>query len=305
MNTNTKASILIVDDDPIITRTLTAMLTGDYQISVANDGAAALVIARSERPPDLILLDVIMPDMDGMTTCRLLKSEPLTKQIPVIFISGQNKPQDEIAGFAAGAIDYIKKPFVSVVVKARIATHIELNQQRIFLEQLSQLDGLTGVANRRKFDESIAVAVEFAVRNSFPLALVMIDIDYFKNFNDSYGHYQGDDCLVRVARALATTVSRKSDLVARYGGEEFVCVLPGVKHPDALRLAEQMRLKILALKIPHATSVVNDFVTISLGVASIETDYSDNIVERMILAADKELYRAKSQGRNQVAGIKL
>ena len=126
MEISAKARILIVDDDPIIVRTLAAMLTADYQISVANDGAAALAIARSETPPELILLDVIMPDMDGIATCRLLKSDPLTNRIPVIFISGRNMPQDEIAGFAAGAIDYVKKPFVSVVVKARIATHSSL-----------------------------------------------------------------------------------------------------------------------------------------------------------------------------------
>ena len=164
---------------------------------------------------------------------------------------------------------------------------------------------MTGIANRRKFDDSFLVAIEFAARNSFPLTLVMIDIDHFKNFNDSYGHYQGDDCLVRVARTIAATVNRKNDLVARYGGEEFVCLLPGINQVEALRLAEQMRENVLALAIPHIASAVSDFVTISLGLASIETGYSGNIVERMIMAADEALYRAKALGRNQVAGTKL
>jgi diguanylate cyclase (GGDEF)-like protein len=194
-----------------------------------------------------------MPEMDGYEVCSRIKASTQTKNIPIIFITGKVSEDDEITGFNLGAMDYIIKPFNPVIVRARVNMQAELKRHRDYLEGISYLDGLTGIANRRKFDELFDLNWNFAKRQSAPIALVMIDIDYFKRYNDHYGHQAGDNCLISIAHALAETIVRVTDFVARYGGEEFVCVFPGTDLENAERIAEKIRLRVMKLNIPHAS----------------------------------------------------
>lgn len=302
-----KQTVLIVDDDSTNIRILTDLLRTEYATVVARDGNTALRIAMSDTPPDLILLDVMMPQIDGYQVCKKLQSNNQTKKIPIIFITARDSEEDEIKGFEAGAVDYITKPFRIVIVKARVQTHVELKRQRDLLENLSFRDGLTGIPNRRRFDEYLLNVGGFAIRECSPLSLIMVDIDYFKAFNDYYGHYEGDACLIRIAKSISNSIKRTIDLVARYGGEEFVCILPRTKPEFALMLAEKIRESVLALQIPHVASPVNSFVTVSVGVATSTLISIDNnrFSENLITATDKMLYLAKEQGRNRVQGIEL
>ena len=296
--------ILIVDDDLISAQMLSVLLRDHYVLDIVHDGQAALDIALADTPPDLVLLDVSMPGMTGYEVCRTLKENDRTRKIPVIFITGKDSESDEVSGFEAGAVDYVNKPIHPVLVKARVRLHLELKRQRDLLESMATLDGLTGIANRRKFDEHLLVAAAYASRNQFPLSLIMIDIDHFKLYNDHYGHFEGDICLVKVAHTIAANVMRSNDLAARYGGEEFACILPNAPHSNAQAIAERIRASVLALKIPNKLSPVREFVTISLGVATIDAFDSD-ISERIIIAADQALYAAKAKGRNRIEGTEL
>ncbi len=293
-------TILIVDDAKSNIIVLSELLRADFKIKAATSGEKALAIAFSDDPPDLILLDVVMPDMDGYEVCKRLKVSSQTKSIPIIFITGKVNEEDEIYGFNLGAVDYITKPFSPVVVKARVGTHAELKRHRDFLEGISYLDGLTGIANRRKLNEFMELTCSYAERESLPISMIMIDIDFFKLYNDHYGHQQGDNCLIQIAGALSETLVRKTDFVARYGGEEFVCVLPNTNTDIALELAEKLRLSVMALQIPHAYSTAADCVTISLGVSTLipTTDLSCDI---LIKNADEALYLSKKSGRNMVS----
>lgn len=291
--------ILIVDDVPENIKILGRSLKPDYKVIFAKNGKDALKIAMSVPPPDLVLLDIIMPEMDGYEICRRLKAEKRTRSIPVIFITTMGHEADETRGFEAGAVDYITKPFSKAIVKARVKTHLELKRNRDIFETLSSLDGLTGIPNRRRFDETLDMEWRLAVRESAWLSLIMIDIDYFKKFNDQYLHLAGDDCLRRVAKTLAESVKRPMDIVARYGGEEFAVILPRTAVEGAKQVAETMQENISSLNIPHTRSPVNNFVTISLGVAAVipSVRLSPNV---LIKAADKALFKAKEQGRNRV-----
>ncbi len=299
-----KQRILIVDDAPENIRILAQALKTDYKTTFATAGAQAIKFAMSEEPPDLILLDIMMPEMDGYEVCRRLKAEHKTKNIPVIFITAMNQEEDETKGLDIGAVDYIIKPFSMAIVKARVRTHLELKRHRDILENLSSLDGLTAIPNRRRFDEVLQTEWRHCMRESSPLSLVMIDIDYFKNFNDTRGHQAGDDCLKRVAKALANSVKRPMDIVARYGGEEFAAILPKTDRDGAVFVAETMRDNIESLNISHPNSPVADYVTISLGSATVLPDNrSDSDI--LVKAADDALFQAKREGRNCIRGIDL
>lgn len=291
--------VLIVDDEPGNIRILVELLRPYYTTRVATNGETALRIAMSENPPDLVLLDIMMPGMDGYEVCRKLKADPCTQHIPVIFITAKDSEEDQITGFETGAVDYVTKPFSPVIVKARVKTHVELKKFREFYESLSLRDGLTCIANRRRFDEYLTATWNLARRESSPLSLILIDIDYFKLFNDNYGHKEGDACLIRVAQTLAASLRRSVDLMARYGGEEFGCILPNTTLDGATAMAEKFREGILALQIPHASSPTADYLTISQGVATMIPS-SDTSPDILIKAADEALYRAKTAGRNRV-----
>jgi len=253
-------------------------------------------------PPDLILLDIMMPEMDGYEACRNLKENEQTKDIPVIFITAMKEEGNEVKGFDLGAVDYITKPFQAAIVMARVKTQLKMKWQADMLRQMASIDGLTEIPNRQKFEEVFDREWNRAVRNKVPLSVLLMDIDFFKQYNDAYGHGRGDKCLKEVAQALAGTIRRPGDFVARYGGEEFIAVLPETDIPGAMTIAETMRSNVELLKILHAQSVPLDFVTISIGVSSVfpSGGFSDAALVSVVAAADEMLYKAKAAGRNQV-----
>jgi diguanylate cyclase (GGDEF)-like protein len=292
-------NILIVDDAKENINVLAELLRSDFKIRAATNGEKALDIAFSDNPPDLILLDVMMPGIDGYEVCKRLKESAQTKNIPIIFVTGKVCEEDEIYGFNLGAIDYITKPFSSVIVKARVGMHAELKRYRDYLEDMSYLDGLTGICNRRKFDEYLESTWNMAIRVTMPVSIILMDIDLFKQFNDRYGHQKGDTCLIQIAQALSKIIVRKTDLIARYGGEEFVCILPNTDIDNALIIAEKLRLSIVSLQIPHAYSSVEKVVTISAGVAA-KFPTKNSSFTTLVKSADEALYRSKETGRNKV-----
>lgn len=295
--TQANGRILIVDDEKVNCNVLVALLE-DYQTVVAKNGLQALQRAQSSPQPDLILLDVVMPEMDGYEVCQLLKDDEKTKNIPIIFITVKATEEEEAKGLKMGAVDYISKPFSPAIVHARVHNHIELKRQRDLLEILHVTDGLTGIPNRRRFDKYLDHEWRIASRMGGEISLIMIDIDHFKQYNDTYGHGAGDDCLKIVAQTIEKVCEREVDLVARYGGEEFVVVLPGTGTEGALKVAEVMRDAIATLKIPHSSSKTASHVTISLGIAS-GTPSKGALVDTLAKNADTALYQAKETGRNK------
>ncbi len=295
-----RQTILIVDDAKENISVLAELLRPDFKIRAATNGEKALEIAFSDNPPDLILLDVIMPGMDGYEVCRKLKEKTNTQNIPVIFVTGKADEEDQVKGFNIGAVDYITKPFSAIIVKARVGMHAELKRYRDYLENISYLDGLTGIFNRRKFDEYLESAWNLAVRISMPVSMILMDIDFFKQYNDLYGHQEGDHCLVQIAQALSKIIVRKTDFLARYGGEEFVCILPNTPIEDTFIIAEKLRESVRLLQIPHADSTVEKIVTISAGVAS-KFPTKNLSYTALIQAADEALYKAKKTGRNKTS----
>ena len=293
------ATLLIVDDSSENIKILLDLFRDEYKIKIANTGEKALRILLSDDLPDLILLDVLMPGMDGYEVCRNIKKDSRTCKIPIIFVTGKISDQDQIKGFEAGGVDYVCKPFNPIIVKARVETHVELKKQREFLEDISCRDGLTGIFNRRRFDEYLKQAWEVSCSEQSSLAIILIDVDYFKLFNDNYGHQEGDECLKNISITLANSLKRKIDLVARYGGEEFGCILPKTDIHGAVRVAEKFRENILSLQIPHAYSKASGYVTISQGVSATSPE-KKRLQESLIKSADEALYRAKTGGRNEI-----
>lgn len=294
-----KPMVVIIDDAPANIRLLNACLADEYAVRFATSGAAGIEVIRKQRP-DIVLLDVMMPKMDGYEVCAALKADPDTKDVPIIFVTAQGEGDDEEKGLSVGAVDYITKPFIPAVVKARVRIHIELKRLRDLLLQQSITDELTGLANRRAFDEALKREWSRGIRSGRPLALAMIDIDFFKGFNDLYGHLGGDDCLGRVARTLRDAVPRRhSDLVARYGGEEFAVLLVDTDIEGAQTVSERLRSSVADLGIPHGRSAVADNVTVSIGAASVAPN-GDRSPASLIALADGLLYRAKEAGRNRV-----
>ncbi len=298
--TNKMATVLIVDDMPTNVKVLANGLKNEYHIQVASNGAKAIEIARSSTPPDLILLDIIMPDMDGYEVCRRLKNDAHTSSIPIIFVSALGEALDEEKGLNLGAVDYISKPFHLPIVRARLRNHMTLKRKTDLLEDMSHMDGLTHVANRRQFDETFEKEAKRCQRDGHYLGIIMIDIDYFKLFNDNYGHGKGDECLVKVAGALNNQIRRTNDLFARYGGEEFVVILPNTPPKEVAAIAEKLRSAVDQLMLKHEYSPVTDHVTISLGGASELIESHQQALD-LLSKADKALYMAKEQGRNRVA----
>lgn len=209
--------LLVVDDQPINIQALYRIFAPDHRVLMATSGAKALALCK-EDPPDLILLDVVMPDMDGHEVCIRLQADEATRNIPVMFVTSHTDTDEETRGLQLGAVDFIAKPVNPAVVRARVKTHLTLKAQSDLLRQMVFIDGLTGVANRRCFDERFENEWRRSVRGGMPLALLMLDVDHFKRFNDRYGHQAGDQCLRQVASAIAGGLRRPGDLVARYGG---------------------------------------------------------------------------------------
>jgi diguanylate cyclase (GGDEF)-like protein len=293
-----RATILLVDDVPANLSLLSSILREDYRVQLATSGAKALELVAASLP-DLILLDVMMPEMDGYEVCKRLKANPDTCDIPVLFVTARNQIEDEELGLTLGAMDYIHKPISPPIIKARVRNHIALKLQTDALKRLSFMDELTQIANRRRFDDMLHNELQRAARQQHELSLLMLDVDYFKLFNDHYGHGLGDKCLTRVAQAMQAAVNRPTDLLARYGGEEFVVLLPQTDLEGARKVAESLRGAIAAMQISHAHSPAAEHITISIGVAC-NTQSETNSAAELLKLADQALYLAKQSGRNQV-----
>jgi len=292
------ARLLIVDDALGNLMILSKKLGEQYQVQTAQSGQEALDILENGANIDLILLDVMMPEMDGYEVCRRLKQDSDTQEIPIIFVTSRSRVQDEAFGLSLGAVDYITKPFSIAIVRARVRTHVELKRSRDHLRALSQLDGLTGISNRRRFDEVLEREWRRCMRRGDELSLMMIDIDRFKDYNDSLGHPQGDRCIQKIAQALTAQVRRSSDELARYGGEEFAAILPNTSLLASAQLAESMCQAVRDLKMLHGAADL-EYVSISIGVACLCPGGRLSI-EDLLDLADQGLYAAKRAGRDRV-----
>lgn len=293
-----RPKLLIVDDQPINIQVLYQLFSKDHQVFMATTGKQALALSVSQQP-DLVLLDVVMPDMDGYEVCAQLKADPLTRGIPVIFVTANTDEASEERGLDVGAVDFISKPVNPKIVRARVATHMTLKMQSDILLSWVYIDGLTGVNNRRYFNEQLAVEWSRAERNHSGLSALMIDVDYFKHYNDRYGHQMGDDCLRRIASAIKASLRRPADQIARYGGEEFVCLLPDTDLEGVMQIAEKIRANVEQLQITHADSEASAYVTISLGGCS-KLAHQAGLPDAFIQQADAQLYAAKRAGRNRI-----
>lgn len=292
-----KQTVLIVDDSSSNIKTLGEIIRGECNIIFARNGKNALALAQKMRP-DLILLDVMMPEMDGYEVCRRLKENKFTEMIPVIFVTSLDSEDDEQKGLEMGAIDYITKPFHPPIVRMRIRNHLELVRYRNKLKHLSTTDGLTGIANRRRFDDQLYVEWGRALRENEPLSLIFLDIDNFKKYNDYFGHLQGDECLRTIAQAIQKCHLRDTDIVARYGGEEFAVVLPNTDLEGAKACAENLAERVQALSLPHPENGDFKVITVSMGISSVIPQ--PNITpDQVLYFVDGCMYEAKETGRNR------
>jgi diguanylate cyclase (GGDEF)-like protein len=299
MNVADVQKVLVADDDTVSRQVLGELLKPEYSVLLAKSGAQALERA-TRHVPDLILLDVVMPDMNGYEVLRRLRADPRTEHISVIFISGLDRPEDEAVGLKMGAADYITKPFNAAVVLARVAVHLEVLRQRRMLERLANIDGLTELANRRRFDEMFQSEWQRARRSGQFLSLALLDIDCFKQYNDQYGHSAGDRALRAVARTAAMCMRRPGDLAARYGGEELALLMPDTTAAHARQVVGWMCQAIAQLNLVHEASTAAGVLTASVGGATLDPAGTESPLE-LLEAADEHLYRAKAGGRNRVA----
>lgn len=287
------ATILVVDDQPINIQIVFQVLGNEYNILMATSGKQAIKVCHDSRP-DLILLDVVMPEQDGLETCRQLKADKQLADIPVIFVTGLQHETDEDACWDAGGVDFIQKPFNTNTLRNRVKAHLALKRQADLLRSLAYLDGLTGIYNRRYFDNVLSIQLAQHRRKLSPLAVLMIDIDYFKKYNDTFGHLAGDDALRKVASALKHN-GRQADTVARYGGEEFVVLLADTDINGAVTVAKKMLHHVLELDIAHPqTPSTKLSISVGIAVADEAKGYDSNIIE----LADQQLYLSKQRGRN-------
>jgi diguanylate cyclase (GGDEF)-like protein len=299
-----RPKLLLVDDQPLNIRLLHEIFQSDHEIFVATSGTDALAFCTTQLP-DLILLDVIMPHMDGHEVCRRLKQGEATRDIPVIFITSHSDGPEEELGLEAGAVDFISKSASARVIRARVRSQLTLKYQADLLRSLTRIDSMTGVANRRHFDETLEAEWRRCARDVKPLSLLMIDIDFFKRYNDRYGHQAGDDCLQQVAQCLQEGLTRSHDLLARYGGEEFVCILPDTPLEGGQAKAKDLLNAIRKLAMAHESSEIeNGIVTASIGLASVTPDHQHTMKD-LISAADSMLYQAKQQGRARICAMQI
>ncbi|MDR2021290.1 MAG: diguanylate cyclase [Treponema sp.] len=298
METPERYKILIIDDEKANLLVLHTILSREYTVFTAKSGEEGLERIAGDRP-DLILLDIIMPGMNGFDLLKKLKDSSETRSIPVMIITGLDNDADEERGLLLGAVDYITKPFKNAIILARVRTHIRIVQQIRTIERLGLVDPLTDIPNRRCFDEHFAMEWRRALRDKKPVSFMMMDVDKFKNYNDVYGHPQGDTLLRTIAGIFTAAARRPGDLAARLGGEEFGVLLPNTELNAALIIAEKIRSKVEACRIPTADNKNITAATISIGAASMVPS-AETHMEDLIKQADKLLYAAKEAGRNRV-----
>ncbi len=324
----TEMKILIVDDSVHVRRQLRAFLdSGGYQELIFSESAIQALTQLGLMTKsfvsvevDLILMDIQMEGMDGIEATRVIKEKSAYKDIPVLMITEENSEESLEKAFAIGAVDYITKPLRKLELLARVGSFLMLRKETIkrkareqelinlaaelrkansILSRIAELDGLTGIANRRYFDQKLHREMQRALRSGNSISLLMIDIDHFKLYNDNYGHLEGDQCLKQVAQAMVAALRRPGDFLARYGGEEFAAILPGTDIEGAKHIAEAIAASIAKLARPHAFSPVSSLVTISTGIASITPNKGNKESELLIRLADEALYLAKNRGRNR------
>ena len=296
-----RSSILIVDDEVTNINMLVHMLWEDYTLYVAKDGPAAIEMAKIHNP-NLILLDIIMPGMNGYQVLEELRNSDNTKNIPIIFITGLSSSEDEEKGLSMEVADYISKPFAPSIVKLRIQNQMKLINYLQIIERMSMTDALTGLHNRRSFNERLRQEWGRAIREGASLGLIMLDVDNFKDYNDTYGHQQGDIVLQSVARVFFDVLKRSTDFVARWGGEEFIVLLPGSDIEAATLIAESIRVAVENADVNMKDGSVTR-VTVSAGVNELAPS-RDSIIDKFISDADKAMYIAKGQGRNRVVSVR-
>jgi diguanylate cyclase (GGDEF)-like protein len=297
------AKILLIDDSRLIAHVAKTILTKQgHEVVLAEDGMVGLEAAKSEQP-DLILLDLIMPVMDGYQVCQKLKEEESTKEIPVIMLTSKAEPADKVKGLEIGALDYVTKPFDEGELVARVNIHLRLKElyeavqeKNRQLQDLANKDGLTGLYNHRYFHEQLSKDFLHAKRYDESLSCVLLDIDYFKKFNDTHGHQTGDVVLSTLGRVIKDSI-RDGDLAARYGGEEFSLVLYHADGPAGYQVAERLRQMVESHEVHDKGNVLH--VTISVGIATFPSGQIRDSKE-LIECADKALYKAKENGRNRV-----
>ena len=297
------ADILIIDDDNAVVIALNKALKKIGRIRFASDAKQAFAMIE-KRHPDLILLDVELPDIVGLEVCSILKNAPETESIPILFITSHTELGFEEKVFDVGAADYIVKPLKPRVVAARVQTHLDYSLAIRLLEKQAHTDSMTGLANRRTFDERLIVELERARREQEPLTVVLIDIDEFKKYNDHFGHIEGDDCIKNIALALGSCMKRSTDLAARYGGEEFAFILPNTDVEGANTLLSEVLKSIQQLNLTHSPEAKYDVVTISIGYSTVipgQKYVNDSDDWAVVKAADHALYESKQNGRNQVS----
>ena len=315
------AMVLLVDDQAMIGEAVRRGLAHEENIDFHFCADPHQAIAQAIRiKPTVILQDLVMPGLDGLTLVREYRNHPATQNIPIIVLSTKEDPLIKSAAFSAGANDYLVKLPDNIELVARIRYHsrsymtllqrdaayraLRVSQQQLLdtnlvLQRLMNSDGLTGLSNRRHFDEYLELEWRRAMRDQTQLSLLMIDVDFFKTYNDSFGHVEGDEALRKVAASIREASSRPSDLPARYGGEEFALVLPSTSPGGARLVAEKLRMAVAALKIPHIAPAEGASLTISIGLSTM-TPVQGTDCRQLIMAADKGLYTAKNNGRNQV-----
>ena len=293
-------SILVIDDQESAIAVLTKILGSEYTVYAANNGKEG-IIAAEEYLPDIILLDILMTDMDGFAVFAALKDIEKTRNIPIIFITSLVDEENEEKGLALGAADYIAKPFSPSIVKLRVNHQIKMLEQLRVIERLSMLDELTDLPNRRSFEARLSSEWARASREKTPISILVIDVDKFKNYNDTYGHMQGDVALQTVSNVFSQMLKRPGDFAARWGGEEFIVLLPNTGLAGALEIAEHIRRATEIMQVPCLEGPVRT-ITVSIGV-NTRTNGQEGTIDEFISGADKALYDAKVKGRNRVSSL--
>lgn len=289
--------ILIVDDSLLQATQLKAIIEDDYDVTIAQTAEEGLRRASGE-DFSLILLDVVMPEMDGFTLLKKLQEEIITQSVPVILITSLSDAVNEQHGLVLGAVDYITKPYIPLIVKARVNTHVKLYQYRKQVEKQSMTDQLTGIANRRRYDRYSLMKWYEAARLKVPFSVCMFDIDHFKAYNDTFGHPAGDKVIAAIAKTISSQLKRSTDFVARYGGEEFVAISMGEPSEKIFAHLKKIRQAIEDLHIPHSPDV-SEWVTVSIGGVTVIPEMG-NAYDVYLKIADTMLYDAKKHGRNRV-----
>jgi len=293
-----KSTILAIDDEPSLLSLLEDILVPEWDFIFAVSGKDGLVRAFSDIP-DLILLDLVMPGMSGFGVLEALKNAPETQNIPVIIITTDHNEATEEKCFNLGAVDFITKPFRNAIVRARVKNQLQIISQFRTIERLGLIDPLTNIRNRRSFNDRLSMEWKRCLREKAPISFLMVDVDKFKNYNDTYGHPQGDTLLKSLAIIFESLARRPADIIARLGGEEFGILLPNTALKPAMDIAEKIRSSVESMSIMTADGKTETRTTISIGVAVMVPDENIN-ADDLLARADECLYQAKSSGRNRV-----